>query len=101
MAGSGFVERRGSGEDAIYLDHEGNGCTDPTRPGTATAPAGGAARSPPATTAGRRIRRKVSGQTKAAVQNKLAKPSTTLGSRRAQGGCQELRRITSRCGFTA
>jgi hypothetical protein len=27
----GFVERRGRGEDAIYFDQEGNGCTDPAR----------------------------------------------------------------------
>ena len=64
------MERRGRGEDAIYFDHEGNGCTDPARRrycngrwrGEISAGFDGA---------GRRIRRKVSGQTKAAVQNKL------------------------------
>jgi hypothetical protein len=64
------VERRGRGEDAIYFGHEGNGCTDPARHrhcggrwrGEISAGYDGA---------GRRIRRKVSRQTKAAVQNKL------------------------------
>jgi len=72
VAGPGFAERRGRGEDAIYFGHEGNGCTDPARHrycndrwrGEISAGYDGA---------GRRIRRKASGQTKAAVQNKLAK----------------------------
>jgi len=58
------------GEDAIHFGHEGNGWTDPARHrycagrwrGEISAGYDGA---------GRRIRRKVSGQTKAAVQNQL------------------------------
>jgi hypothetical protein len=64
------VERRGRGEDAIYFDHEGNGCTDPARHRYCTGRWRGEISAGYDGT-GRRIRRKVSGQTKAAVQNKL------------------------------
>jgi len=31
MAGFGFCRTARPGEDAIYFDHGGNGCTDPAR----------------------------------------------------------------------